>query len=160
MTGHSSSFWDLLGRYPDEQACIEHLFALRGGNEASCPRCGQETSWRQVRGTPTYVARCCQKPVSTKTGTLFERSKFPLFLWFYAINFLLNRATPTGADFLARHLGVSPTGAFRILSGFRAHLSELCRWLLRSEKSQELYLDEFLYRPVRTRNCRGKGRMT
>ena len=84
--------------FPNEEACIAHLYAKRFPNGFVCPYCEQHESSigspYTFSGRPTiYRCRNCKRDTSLTAGTIMHRSKQPLNTWFWAA-FLVTDLTP------------------------------------------------------------------
>jgi transposase-like protein len=69
--------------FATEQACIEYLFKIRWPEGFRCPQCGGEKAWSTKRGL--FHCAYCDFQASIITGTIFQDTKKPLRLWFWAI---------------------------------------------------------------------------
>ena len=92
-------------RFPTEEACRGFLVRLRWPDGYDCPSCGHtEPPWITARG---YLhCRDCQGEISPTAGTLFERSRTPLRVWFQALWRLADPAGGPNARALQRTLGL------------------------------------------------------
>jgi hypothetical protein len=89
----------------DETACLRYLQRLRDANKSGCPWCGgAEGKW--LVGREQWQCQRCRRQVSARSGTVFERSRLRLRVWFAAI----------GAIIQDRRLS---TEAFREITGIR-----------------------------------------
>ena len=63
--------------------CLDYIDWLRGDDALACPKCGVERSSKPVTGR---IWRCsgCDARVSRTAGTIFERTRTPLTIWFAA----------------------------------------------------------------------------
>lgn len=123
---NGTSLQEVARRFPTEDACIEHVMQTRFSRGGPCPNCGRTCHW--TRRTKTQFAlRCCGALISPLAGTLFNGTKLPLRLWFYAMLHFANSHEGVNAGFLERHLGISYLAAFRMAQMIRRHLSRLER---------------------------------
>ena len=74
MDGHFNSLLEMLQRYPDEQACIDHLRSVRWRDGEYCPHCGCTKIYHFKDGR-TFKCADCRKRFSITVGTIFEDSK-------------------------------------------------------------------------------------
>ncbi|MEW6756417.1 MAG: IS1595 family transposase [Candidatus Latescibacterota bacterium] len=102
---YPSTFAEFDSWFGDETACRAFLVHLRWPEGFVCPRCGvQQAPWTTARG---YLhCRACQGEVSPTAGTLFERTRTPLRLWFLAIWFVTSQKYGVSALGLQRVLGL------------------------------------------------------
>ncbi len=75
-------------RFPSEEACIEHLKAMRFADGLYCPHCGGKHIY-EFTDNKTYKCGDCRQKFGLRTGTIFGESKLSLYKWFLAI-FLLS----------------------------------------------------------------------
>lgn len=95
---------ELEKRFSTAEACREYLFALRWPSGFKCPRCGGEKGW-PVKGT-FFECSACGHQVSVISGTIFERSRSSLSLWFRAIWWVTSQKNGASALGLKRILGL------------------------------------------------------
>ncbi len=76
--------------FPDNEACLDYLFAMRYP-QPWCPKCGEPNRYHLQAGTSHYVCQCGGHQLSPKKGTIFEKSDTNLVKWFFAI-FLMSRS--------------------------------------------------------------------
>ena len=91
-------------RFSTDEACRDYLFRLRWPRGFSCPRCGHSTAWPMKAG----LFRCaeCDYKASVIAGTIFERTRKPLTLWFRAIWWVTTQKNGASALGLQRILGL------------------------------------------------------
>ena len=104
MEEYPKDLADLERQFADETACVEYLCRLRWPGGFVCPRCGGTKGWRMGRGL--HKCASCAYQVSAKAGTIFERSKLPLPLWFRAIWWVTSQKNGASAKGLQRILGL------------------------------------------------------
>ena len=54
----SMTLKQFLARFPDDEACLEHLFKVRYGSEPICPKCGQIDTFHRLRKLRAYTCNC------------------------------------------------------------------------------------------------------
>ncbi|RIV85189.1 IS1595 family transposase [Aurantiacibacter zhengii] len=147
MTFAGTSVMEFFERFPDEQACLEHVFNVRFGDHSPCPNCGEVGGWAPIRGTKKYLHRC-RRHVSVLQGTMFYRSNLSLMAWFYALLLFANSSTGMRASFLRRHLGIGVKSSHRMSNAIRAHMAafEPCRQV--GGPGKLVHIDEALIRHV------------
>ena len=62
--------------------CLDYLEWLRWPNGFVCPRCGKPGGWRVADGS--FKCACCKSQTAVTAGTLFDRRRTPLTVWFEA----------------------------------------------------------------------------
>jgi len=107
-------FKDFKAEYPDDDACLDRILALRYGDRPACPSCGKESKLHRVSGRRAYACQHCGHHVYPCVGTPFEKSSTPLTLWFHAMYLMTATRNGVSAKELERQLGVTYKTAWRI----------------------------------------------
>ncbi len=91
--------------FPNEEACRRYLVQLRWPQGCKCPACtAQEAPWITERG---YLhCRECGKETSITSGTIFEKTRYPLRTWFFAVWLVTSQKFGTSALGIKRSLGL------------------------------------------------------
>ena len=117
---------DFLQHFPNDEACIAHLYAKRFPAGFVCRYCKQHEGDAgppyTFAGRPTvYRCRNCKRDTSLTAGTIMYRSKQPLYTWFWAA-FLVTSLTPgMSAVQFKKMLGIERyETAFQMLHKLRA----------------------------------------
>ena len=63
--------------FPDDDACLEHLFKARFSQAHSCSKCGQNGLWKRLSKMPAYTCSCGNH-IHPMVGTPFHKSHTPL----------------------------------------------------------------------------------
>ena len=121
-----TSLQDFYARFPDDEACLRHVFAMRYGDGIECPKCERPGRWYRIRGTRRFQHPCGQN-IWPLTGTVFERTHIPLQIWFYAMLHFANSSSGVTTTFLGRQLGVSHKAAYRLADRLRMHMAAIDR---------------------------------
>ena len=100
-------------RFPDDDACLDHLFAVRYGPEPACPKCGEIGAFHRLAKLPAWTCNCGHH-LHPMQGTPFERTHTPLQKWFYAMYLFTTSRHGVPAKELQRQLGVTYKTAYRI----------------------------------------------
>ena len=89
---------------------MEQRYGLKG----FCPTCGVETTFHRMTERKAYSAAACGHHIYPCAGTIFQDSRTPLTVWYYAIYlFIATRHGVSGKE-LQRQLGVTYKTAYRI----------------------------------------------
>ena len=90
--------------FPDEEACISYLMRLRWPTGFVCPSCNGRKGWLTSR----QQIRCanCQRQTSVTAGSIFDKTRKPLRIWFLAIWHITNQKYGGNALGLKRTLGL------------------------------------------------------
>lgn len=119
-----TSMQEFFRLFPDQDACLRHVFNARFGQVTPCPRCGRQSRWHHIRGTKRFQ-QPCGHAISPLAGTLFERSSIPLQLWFYAMLHFANSRFGVTSTFLRRHMGLSHKAAYRMADRIRTQMAAI-----------------------------------
>ncbi|MFH1157760.1 MAG: IS1595 family transposase [Pseudomonadota bacterium] len=117
------SVQDFFKMFPDDEACLEHLFKTRFGNgqEVACPKCGEIGKFRRLAKLPAYTCNCGHH-IHPMVGTPFEDSRTPLQKWFYAMYLFTTSRHGVPAKELQRQLSVTYKCAWRIGHEIRKYM--------------------------------------
>jgi transposase-like protein len=101
-------------RFPDHEACIEHLEAVRWGDEPSCPYCGSlDVARKDEHGRlGRWNCHACKSSFNALSGTIFQKTKIPLQKWFLAIALILNAKKSLSSWQLSRDLDMNQKSAW------------------------------------------------
>ena len=91
-------------QFATEEACRLYLEPLRWPDGFRCPGCGSAEAWRMSRGL--WLCGRCRRQTSVTVGTIFERSRLPLSLWFRAMWHVTNQKNGASALTVQRLLGL------------------------------------------------------
>lgn len=119
----SVNIMNFSSRFPDEQACREHLFKLRWPDGFVCPRCSNPTFYNLPKRM-LYQCKNCGYQVSVTAGTVMHRTRTPLVKWFWSI--LLASADKRGISALAlsKKVDISYWVAWTMLGKIRKAMGE------------------------------------
>ena len=104
MEDYPSTLMELERRFSSEDACQEYLEALRWPQGFVCPRCQAREYWMGSRRRRICVG--CGYQATVTAGTIFERTRMPLTLWFRAIWWVTSQKNGVSALGLQRVLGL------------------------------------------------------
>lgn len=113
-------------RYPDQEACIEHLERVRWGDEPHCPHCGSTHVARKDDGGRVGRWNChgCHASFNVLSGTVMQKTKLPLQKWFLAIGLMVNAKKSLSSHQLARDLEMNQKSALYMQHRIRASMAE------------------------------------
>jgi hypothetical protein len=115
---YPGSYAELLAWFPDDDACRDYLEWLRWPDGFRCPRCPSRKGWRLRAGR--FECSVCGLQTSVTAGTIFDRSRTPLRLWFAAAWQLTSQKHGVSALGIQRSLGLgSYQTAWAMLHRFR-----------------------------------------
>lgn len=118
---------EFLEQFPDDTACLAHIFDKRFGQGHQCPKCGNRTKWSPLKSQRAYCCHSCGYHLHPTVGTVFERSRTPLRKWFFAIFLFASTKNGVSAKELQRQLGVTYKCAWRMGHKIRQHMASVDR---------------------------------
>ncbi len=128
-SSHSDySVTEFLRDFPDDNACLEHLWRTRhspDGEHAHCPRCDAEKVFKRYatkQQRQSWTCTACGHHVHPTAGTIFHRSSTSLRLWFHAMYLMTSTRCGISAKQLERELGVHYKTAWRMFNKIRNEL--------------------------------------
>lgn len=112
-------------RFPDQEACIEHLEGIRFKETAYCPHCGSTHVARKHDNDRIGRWNChdCKSSFNVLSGTIFEKTKIPLQKWFLAMGFIVNAKKSVSSHQLARDLEMNQKTAWYMQQRIRAQMA-------------------------------------
>lgn len=122
------SVTEFLREFPDDAACLEHLWRTRyspDGEHAACPKCERERKFKRYatkQGRQSWTCTGCGHHVHPTAGTIFAKSSTSLRLWFHAIYLMTSTRCGISAKQLERELGTSYRTAWRMMNKIRNEL--------------------------------------
>jgi transposase-like protein len=102
---YPKSTGELLAWFPTDTDCLDYLEWLRWPNGFVCPRCGHEVGWRLADGR--FWCAGCDRRSSVTAGTIFDRTRTPLTVWFTACWLFATQKDGVSALSLQRALEIS-----------------------------------------------------
>jgi hypothetical protein len=91
-------------RFATEEDCRAYWIEARWGGEPACARCGSKRLWT-IRDCTTFECAECGHQTSLTSGTVLEKTRKPLKMWFRAIFEISTRRTGISAKDLQRIMG-------------------------------------------------------
>jgi transposase-like protein len=111
--------------FPDDDACLAHLMAVRYGETLACPKCGKEGKFARLAKVLAYSCPSCGHHIHPMVGTPFAKSHIGLQKWFYAMYLFTTSRHGVPAKELERQLGVSYPTAWRVGHEIRKYLAKV-----------------------------------
>jgi len=109
-------------RFPTEDSCLDHLFAVRFGQDFDCPGCDRPARYTRVVGRRSYQCQWCAHQVYPTAGTPFDRTRTPLRDWFFVMFQFCASRNGVAAKEVERQLGVTYKTAWRMCHMIREHM--------------------------------------
>jgi transposase-like protein len=91
-------------RFATEEDCRAYWIAARWGGKPACAKCASTRVWT-IRDGSTFECADCGHQTSLTSGTLLEKTRKPLKVWFRAVFEISTRRTGISAKDLQRILG-------------------------------------------------------
>ncbi len=113
-----NSLYDFFEAFPDEQAAVDHLRAIRWRDGAFCPYCNSKRVMH-FGDKRTHKCHECRQRFSIKVGTIFEDTKLPLRKWFAAIWLITSHKKGIASTALAKDLKITQKSAWFVLHRLR-----------------------------------------
>ena len=104
MEDYPRNLMELESRFSTNEACRKYLAALRWPDGFVCPRCAHCGAWE--KGTGFLECSTCHYQVSVTAGTIFERTRASLPVFFRAIGWVVAQKNGASALGLQRILGL------------------------------------------------------
>ncbi len=91
-------------RFATDADCRAYWIEARWGGKPACARCGSTYVWA-IRDGTTFECRDCDHQTSLTAGTVLEKTRKPLKMWFRAVFEISTRRTGISAMDLMRIMG-------------------------------------------------------
>ncbi len=108
-------------QFPDDDACLDHLFKVRYGKEPVCPKCGQIDTFHKLSKMPAYTCNCGHH-IHPMVDTPFHRTRTPLQKWFFAMFMFTTTRNGVAAKEIQRQMGVTYKTAWRMARLIREYM--------------------------------------
>jgi len=105
---------EFFARFPDDDACLTHVMEVRYGLRHVCRKCGVEGTFHKLADRRAFSCAHCGDHVYPCAGTIFQDSRTPLQVWFYAIYLFVTTRHGVSGKELERTLGVTYKTAYRM----------------------------------------------
>lgn len=144
---------EFFARFPDDDACLTHIMEVRHGLRHVCRACGVEGTFHKLTNRRAFSCSSCGDHVYPCVSTIFEDSRTPLQIWFYAIYLFVTTRHGVSGKELERTLGVTYKTAWRMGQQIR----KLMGWAENFQQMQgHIEMDETMVGGYRA-GKRGRG---
>jgi len=116
---------DFFRQFPDDEACLTHLFEVRYGQGHTCSKCEKSAKWYRIKAERAYSCQWCGHHLHPTVGTPFAKSRTSLQLWFFAIFLFTKSRNGVSGKELQRQLGVTYKTAWRMGHEIRKHMADV-----------------------------------
>ena len=117
MVKQFKSILDLIQAFPNEQACIDHLEALRWNGDVVSPFDPSSKVYKCANNR--YKCKNTGKYFNVKTATLFDNTKIDLQKWFIGIYLVTGHKKGISSLQLSRDLDITQKSAWFMLQRIR-----------------------------------------
>ena len=111
--------------FPDDGACLDHLFRTRFGEQVLCPKCHQVSRFYRLASELAYSCQWCGHHLHPMVGTPFEKTHTSLQRWYYAMYRFSTTRHGVSAKELQREFGCSYKTAWRMGHEIRKYMNAL-----------------------------------
>ena len=73
---------ELRAWFPTDATCVDYLDWMRWRSGFVCPLCACDDAW--IGGDGRYRCKGCKRHVTVTSGTVFDKTRTPLTVWFEA----------------------------------------------------------------------------
>jgi ISXO2-like transposase domain/Transposase zinc-ribbon domain len=105
---------EFFARFPDDDACLNHIMEVRYGMRHVCQVCGVEGTFHKLTARRAFSCAHCGDHLYPCAGTIFQDSRTSLQTWFYAIYLFVTTRHGVSGKELERTLGVTYKTAWRM----------------------------------------------
>ena len=120
------NFYQFQQMFPDDEACLHQIMVSRyGGTQLECPKCQRNSKFHKMKKQPNYVCQFCGHHLYPCVGTPMEKSRTPLYKWFFAMYLFSTSRHGISAMELKRQVGVTYKTAWRMAHEIRKYMAEI-----------------------------------
>jgi transposase-like protein len=119
---NSLSLIEFQDKFSSEEACQEHLFAMKWPNGFKCPKCGHEQCYF-IETRKLYQCKQCHYQSSLTANTVMHRTRTPLRIWFWMIYLLSRDKRGKSTLSLSKELNINYPKAWTMTQKIRAAMS-------------------------------------
>jgi transposase len=116
---------DFNAKFVDDDSCLEWLMEQRHPDAvATCSYCKVDRKHHRIASKKAWACDYCGTYISPMAGTIFEKSRTSLRLWFYAMYLMSSTRCGISAKQIQRECGVTYKTAWRMFKQIRTLMSE------------------------------------
>lgn len=109
-------------RFPDDDACLDHLMITRYGRKFACPKCEKVGTFYRIKARRAYECEWCAHQIYPTAGTPFHATRTSLKDWFFVMFLFCTSRNGVSAKEVQRTLGVTYKTAWRMCRLIRAYM--------------------------------------
>jgi transposase-like protein len=118
------NFAEFQERYSTDAACLEAIVTLRFPDGIYCNSCADFTPHFKLKKRKAYQCGKCLHQFYPLAGTIFQKSRTPLRLWFFALFIITTTRSGVSAKALQRMIKVTYKTAWSMFMKIRRIMSE------------------------------------
>jgi transposase len=145
---------EFFARFPDDDACLNHIMEVRYGVRHVCTACGVEGTHHKLANRRAFSCAHCGHHVYPTANTVFQDTRTPLQVWFYAIYLFVTTRHGVSGKELQRALGVTYKTAWRMGQQIRKLMGKADGF---EEMQGHVEIDEAFIGGYRAHGGPGKG---
>ncbi|SDB52000.1 IS1595 family transposase [Bauldia litoralis] len=111
-----------LAKFPDDDACLDHMMRVRYGERFNCPKCDRDARYYRVKARRSYECEFCGHQVYPTAGTPFARTRTSLRDWFHVMFMFTTTRNGVAAKEVQRQIGVTYKTAWRMCDQIRKYM--------------------------------------
>lgn len=132
----------LIKIFPDEKSCLDYIMVARFGHSHTCGKCGVvDATFHRLENRKAYACAHCGDNLYPCAGTIFEKSRTPLTVWFYAAYLVLDQYR---AAELRNILPVTQKCAYRMYRAICVVLESQGGFPVENAILDKIYEDQFV----------------
>lgn len=116
-----------MDRFPDDDACLEHMMRTRYGPNFTCAKCQRDSRYYRVKKRRAYECEHCGNQVYPTAGTPFENTRTSLRDWFYVMFLFCASRNGVAAKEVQRQIVVTYKTAWRMCNLIRQYMGYVDR---------------------------------
>lgn len=105
---------EFFARFPNEDSCLSHIMEVRFGLRHECRKCEKYGTFHKLENRRAFSCAHCGDHVYPTAGTIFQDTRTPLQVWFYAIYLFVTTRHGVSGKELERTLGITYKTAWRM----------------------------------------------
>ncbi len=118
---------DFKNRFPDDDACLQHLKIVRYGETPICKVCNKRRKYYRVSTRRCYSCERCGHQIYPTAGTPFENTRTSLTDWFHVMFMFTTSRNGVSAKEVQRTIGVTYKTAWRMCNRIRQYMGYIDR---------------------------------
>lgn len=142
-------------KFASEEACYKHLYEMKWPDGYHCPKCKHDACYAiTTRKNPLYECKNCEHQTTLTVGTLFEKTRTNLAVWFAAIFLVAHDKRGVSATLIANELEISYQTAWTMMQKIRKAMADRDTHYTRSGLVE---IDDFYIGAPTENGKRGRG---